>query len=184
MSKQLMQGDIYVVRNSEGFDQGMAVIVGFQRQPLIPIGMSEYGESSNPTYPHSVLNGVKVLLADYDDVNRAVTRKMLEKLGCIVTLVSSGYECLGAVGQVVSSLQIILLDLHLPDVDGFEVTMRLRKHRSQSCPLIIGLAAITDEDVKKCLQIGMNGIIRKPLLLPGLADELQKVLLLASRGMS
>lgn len=183
MLKQLMQGDIFIIRNLADFDQGMAVIVGFQRQPLIPLGMSEYVESSNPTYPHPVLRGVEVLLADYDDSNRAVTKKMLEKLGCIVTLVSSGYECLGAVGPVVSSLQIILLDLHLPDLDGFEVTMRLRKHRRQTWPLIIGLAAITDEDIRKCLKIGMNGIICKPLLLSGLADELQKVLLHANRGM-
>lgn len=180
----LMQGDIYVVPNSEGFDQSMTVIVGFQRQPSIPIGMSKYAESSDPTYPHSVLHGVEVFLADYDDMNRAVTRKMLEKLGCIVTVVSSGYECLSAVGLVVSSLQIILLDLHLPDVDGFELTLRLRKHRSHGWPLIIGLASTTDEDVRKCLQIGMNSIIRKPVLLRGLAEELQKVLLLPSRVMT
>ncbi|KAK4357056.1 hypothetical protein RND71_022666 [Anisodus tanguticus] len=181
----LMQGDICVIPNQEGFDQSMAVIVGFQRQPSIPIGMLEYGESSDPMYPRSHLHGVKILLADYDDVNRAVTRKMLEKLGCIVAVVSSGYECLGAVGPAASSLQIILLDLHLPDVDGFEVTMRLRKHRSRNWPLIIGLAAMSDEDVsRKCLQIGINGIIRKPVLLPGLADEIQKVLLRASRGTS
>lgn len=182
---QLMQGDIFVVPTSEGFDQSMVVIVGFQRHPSIPVSIkSEYGESSDPTYPHSLLHGVKVLLADYDDLNRAVTRKMLEKLGCIVTVVSFGYECLGAVGPAASSLQIILLDLHLPDVDGFEVTMRLQKHRSQSRPLIIGLAATTDEDVsRKCLQIGMSGIIHKPVLLPALADELQKVLLRASRPM-
>ncbi|CAN4091178.1 unnamed protein product [Withania somnifera] len=179
---QLMQGAIFIVPNSEGFDQCIVVIVGFQRLPSIPVGISEYGKSSDTTYPHSLLHGVKVLLADYDDLNRAVTRKMLEKLGCIVTVVSFGFECLGAIGPAASSLQIILLDLHLPDVDGFEVTMRLRKHRSQNRPLIIGLAATTDEDVgRKCLQIGMSGIIHKPVLLPGLADELQKVLLWASR---
>ncbi|MCD7453637.1 Enoyl-[Datura stramonium] len=173
----LMQGEIYVHQNPEGFDRNMAVTVGFRRQPSIPVGMSEYGESSDPTYPHCLLHGVKVLLADYDDLNRAVMRKMLEKLGCIVTVVSSGYECLCAVGPAASSLEIIFLDLHLLGVDGFEVTRRLRKHRSHSWPLIIGLAATTDEDVsQKCLQVGMNGIICKPVLLRGLANELQKIL--------
>nr|XP_016501172.1 PREDICTED: ethylene receptor 2-like [Nicotiana tabacum]XP_016501173.1 PREDICTED: ethylene receptor 2-like [Nicotiana tabacum] len=181
----LMQGDICVVLNPEGFDQCMAVIVGFRRQPSIPISIPEYGESSDPSHTRSLLHGVKVLLADYDDMNRGVARKMLEKLGCIVSVVSSGYECLGAIGPAVSSFQIILLDLHLPDVDGFEVTIRIRKHRSRSWPLIIGLAATADEDVSgRCLQIGMNGTIRKPVLLPGLADELQRVLLRASRVMS
>ncbi|KAF3647853.1 dehydration-induced protein ERD15 [Capsicum annuum] len=180
----LMQGDIIVEPNPEGFDQSMVVIVGFQRQPSIPVGMSGYGESSDPTYPHPLLHGVKVLLVDYDDMNRAVTRKMLEKLGCIVSVVSSGYECLGAVCSTASLFQIVVLDLHPPLVDGFEVTRRLRKRGMQDWPLIIGLVETTDEDVgQKCLQIGMNGIIPKPVLLPGLADELQKVLLQARRVM-
>ncbi|KAF3647933.1 dehydration-induced protein ERD15 [Capsicum annuum] len=180
----LMQGDIIVEPNPEGFDQSMVVIVGFQRQPSIPLGMSGYGESSDPTYPHPLLHGEKVLLVDYDDMNRAVTRKMLEKLGCIVSVVSSGYECLGAVCSDASLFQIVVLDLHPPLVDGFEVTRRLRKRGMQDWPLIIGLVATTDEDVgQKCLQIGMNGIIPKPVLLPGLADELQKVLLQARRVM-
>ncbi|XP_009782486.1 ethylene receptor 2-like [Nicotiana sylvestris] len=173
---QLMQGDIWVVPNPEGFDQSMTVILGFQLRPSIAIGIPEYGESSDHSHPHSLLQGVNVLLADYDDVNRAVTRKLLEKLGCVVSAVSSGHDCLGALAPAVSSFQIVLLDLHLPDLDGFEVTMRIRKFRSRSWPLIVGFAS-ADEDVSgRCLQIGMNGIIRKPVLLPEIADELQRVL--------
>lgn len=171
-----MQGDIWVVPNPEGFDQSMTVILGFQLRPSIAIGIPEYGESSDHSHPHSLLQGVNVLLADYDDVNRAVTRKLLEKLGCVVSAVSSGHDCLGALAPAVSSFQIVLLDLHLPDLDGFEVTMRIRKFRSRSWPLIVGFAS-ADEDVSgRCLQIGMNGIIRKPVLLPEIADELQRVL--------
>ncbi|NP_001313086.1 histidine kinase1 precursor [Nicotiana tabacum] len=177
---QLMQGDIWVVPNPEGFDQSMTVILGFQLRPSIAVGIPEYGESSDHSHPHSLLQGVNVLLADYDDVNRAVTRKLLEKLGCTVSAVSSGHDCLGALGPAVSSFQIVLLDLHLPDLDGFEVTMRIREFRSRNWPLIVGFAS-ADEDVSgRCLQIGMNGIIRKPVLLPGIADELQRVLLQAS----
>ncbi|XP_016474412.1 ethylene receptor 2-like [Nicotiana tabacum] len=176
---QLMQGDIWIVPNREGFDKSMAVVLGFQILPSSTIAKPE------PDHSHSLLHGVKVLLADSDDVNRAVTRKMLEKLGCIVAVVSSGYDCLGALGTDVSSFQIVLLDLHLPDLDGIEVTMRIQKFRSSSWPLIIGLAATADEDVSgRCQQIGMNGIICKPVLLPGIANELQKVLLQASRVMS
>ncbi|CAN4097616.1 unnamed protein product [Withania somnifera] len=178
---QLMQGDIWVIPNPEGFDQRMAVVLGFQLRPSIAISIPEYGESSDP---HSLLQGVKVLLADYDDVNRAVTRKLLEKLGCSVSAVSTGCNCLGLLGPSISSFQIVLLDLHLPDLDGFEVTMRIRKFGSRSWPLIVGLTATADEDVTgRCLQIGMNGLIRKPVLLPGIADELQRVLLRASRMM-
>lgn len=182
--EQLMQGDIWVIPNPEGFDQSMAVVLGLQLRPSIAIGIPEYGESSDHSHPHSLLQGVKVLLADYDDVNRAVTSKLLEKLGCSVSAVSSGRDCIGVLSPAVSSFQIVLLDLHLPDLDGFEVTMRIRKFGSHNWPLIVGLTATADENVTgRCLQIGMNGLIRKPVLLPGIADELQRVLLRGSRMM-
>lgn len=172
-------------QNPMGFDQNMAVVLGFQLRPSIVIGISEYGDSSNRTHSDSLFHGLNVLLADFDDVNRAVTRRLLEKLGCIVSSVSSGYECLGSLGTTISSFQIVLLDLHLPDLDGFEVTMRIRKFRSRNWPLIIALTSNNDTNIRgRCFQVGMNGVICKPLFLQGIADELQKVMLMASRTLS
>ncbi|KAK6161363.1 hypothetical protein DH2020_004744 [Rehmannia glutinosa] len=136
---QLMQGDIWVISNPEGFDQSMALVLRLQVRSSAATNMLEHGESSDRAHSNSLFRGLKILLADADDVNRAVTRKLLERLGCIVSAVSSGYECLSALGPAVSSCQIVLLDLHLPDLDGFEVTMRIRKFRSRSWPLIIAL---------------------------------------------
>ncbi|KAK3024875.1 hypothetical protein RJ639_044012 [Escallonia herrerae] len=179
---QMMQGNIWVVQNPVGFDQSMALLLRFQLRPSIVIGISEPGESSEHPHSNSLFRGLQVLLADDDDVNRAVTRKLLEKLGCIVTSVSSGYECLGAVGSAISSFQIILLDLHMPDLDGFEITIKIRKFRSRNWPMIIALTASDSEGVwERCLQIGINGVIQKPILLQGIADELRRVLLLANQ---
>ncbi|KAI5649424.1 hypothetical protein M9H77_35429 [Catharanthus roseus] len=173
---QLMQGDIWVMSNPEGCDQSMALVLRFQKRPSIVVGISEHGGSSDRSYSNSLLRGLKILLADDDDVNRAVTRKLLEKLGCIVSAVSSGYECLSALGPV-SSFQIVLVDLHMPDLDGFEVTIRIRKFRSRNWPLIIALTASDDEEIwERASQVGMNGVIRKPVLLQGIEDEFQRVL--------
>lgn len=171
-----MQGDIWVMSNPEGCDQSMALVLRFQKRPSIVVGISEHGGSSDRSYSNSLLRGLKILLADDDDVNRAVTRKLLEKLGCIVSAVSSGYECLSALGPV-SSFQIVLVDLHMPDLDGFEVTIRIRKFRSRNWPLIIALTASDDEEIwERASQVGMNGVIRKPVLLQGIEDEFQRVL--------
>ncbi|KAI3469720.1 hypothetical protein Pfo_026383 [Paulownia fortunei] len=182
---QLMQGDIWVISNPESFDQSMALVLRFQVRSSMITGISEHGESSDHAHSNSLFRGLKVLLADADDVNRAVTRKLLEKLGCIVSAVSSGYECLSAVGPAASSCQIVLLDLHLPDLDGFEVTMRIRKFRSRSWPLIIALTSSDDGDTRdKCLQIGMNGVIQKPSSFQEIAYELKRILLQANRLLS
>lgn len=178
---QLMQGNIWLVPNPQGFAKSMALVLRFQLQPSIGINISEPGESSEHPHSNSLFRGLQVLLADDDDTNRAVTRKLLEKLGCIVSVVSSGFECLGALGPAASSFQVVLLDLHMPELDGFEVAMRIRKFRSRSWPLIVALTASADEDVwERCSQIGMNGIIRKPVLLDGIAAELRRVLLQAN----
>ena len=176
-----MQGDIWVVPNSEGFKHSLALILRFQKQTSTVVSISEQGQSSDHRYSN-YFRGLRVLLADDDDMNRAVTRRLLEKLGCNVSAVSSGYECLSALGPAVSAIQIVLVDLHMPDMNGFEVTMKIRKFCSRNWPLIIALTAGDDEDSwEKCFQVGMNGVIRKPVLLQGIADELRRVLLHASR---
>ncbi|KAL8515701.1 hypothetical protein ACS0TY_014399 [Phlomoides rotata] len=176
---QFMQGDIWMIPKPEGFDQSMALVLRFQNRPSIIKGISEHDQSSDHrVQSNSLFRGLKVLLADADDVNRAVTRKLLEKLGCIVSVVSSGYECLSALGPAVSSCQIVLLDLHLPDLDGFEVTMKIRKFRSRSWPLIIALTASDDGDMRdKCFQIGMNGVIQKPGTFREIAYEMKAILM-------
>ncbi|KAI3693070.1 hypothetical protein L6452_32898 [Arctium lappa] len=180
---QMMQGNIWVVPNPVGFDQSMSLVLRFQLRPSIMIAMSETGESSDHhSQSNSIFRGLQVLLADEDDVNRAVTRKLLEKLGCVVTTVTSGFNCLTALSLPVSAYQILILDLQMPDLDGFEIASRIRKFRSRNWPLIIALTANVDEDLwERCLQIGMNGVIQKPVLLQGNADELRRVLIEATK---
>lgn len=178
---QLMQGDIWVISNPEGFDQSMALVLRFQVRQSIITGILEHAESSDRVQSLSLFRGLKVLLADADDMNRAVTRKLLEKLGCTVSTVSSGYECLSALGPA-ASCEIVLLDLHLPDLDGFEVTMRIRKFRSRSWLLIIALTSNDDGETRdRCLQIGMNGVIQKPGTLQEISVELKRILMQTNR---
>ncbi|KAF9608122.1 hypothetical protein IFM89_006049 [Coptis chinensis] len=180
---QMMQGNIWAVPSPHGFLQSMTLVLKFQVQPSAAVGFIEPGGSSEYPPSNSLLRGLRIILADDDGVNRLVTRKLLEKLGCHVSAVSSGFECLSALGTAGTSFHIILLDLHMPEMDGFEVAMRIKKFQSRSCPLIVALTASADEDVwQRCLQVGMNGLIRKPVLLQGMADELHRVLQQANIG--
>ncbi|PON43356.1 Ethylene receptor [Parasponia andersonii] len=181
---QMMQGNIWVAPGSQGFAQSMALVLRFQLRPSIAVSISEPGGSSDYPLSNSLFRGLQVVVADNDDVNRIVTRKLLEKLGCTVTALSSGFECLAAISPAGSSIQIVVLDLHMPELDGFEVASRIRKFRSRSWPLIIALATIDDDDVRdRCMQIGINGIIQKPVVLQGIANELRRVLLQVNKAM-
>ncbi|ESW17825.1 hypothetical protein PHAVU_007G271700 [Phaseolus vulgaris] len=174
---QLMQGNIWYVPNSQGHPQVMAISLRFQLQRSIAVSISETGESSEPSSSNSFFRGLQVLLVDNDDVNRAVSQKLLQKLGCSVTSVSSGFECLSVIGTGGCSFQVIVLDLHMPELDGFEVASRIRKFGSRNWPVIVALTASTEDLWEKCMQVGINGVIRKPVLLHGIATELRRILL-------
>ncbi|KAJ7973566.1 Ethylene receptor [Quillaja saponaria] len=181
---QMMQGNIWISPNTMGFAQSMTLLLRFQLQSSIGRAMFALKDSSENPSSNSQFRGLKVVLADDDDVNRMVTKKLLEKLGCQVTAVSSGFECLAALSSSENSSRIIFLDLQMPDMDGFEVATRIRKFRSRNWPLIIALTASAEDNVwERCLQVGMNGVIRKPVLLQGIADELRRVLQRAGEGL-
>ncbi|KAK7258622.1 hypothetical protein RIF29_24203 [Crotalaria pallida] len=169
---QMMQGNIWISTNSLGLAQGMTLLLKFQTGPSLGRNIL-----APKDFPNTVFRSFKVVLADDDGVNRTVTKKLLEKLGCQVTAVSSGFECLGAISASGNSFKIIVLDLHMPEMDGFEVARRIRKFHSRNWPLIIALTASAEKHVKeRCIQVGMQGLIRKPILLHELADELRSVL--------
>ncbi|XP_027350248.1 protein EIN4-like isoform X2 [Abrus precatorius] len=169
---QMMHGNIRISPNSLGLAQGMTLLLKFRIGSSLGRFILAPKDFSNPQF-----RGLKVVLADDDDVNRTVTKKLLEKLGCQVTAVPSGFECLGAISASGNSFKIILLDLHMPEMDGFEVARRIRKFQSRNWPLIIAFTASAEERIKeRCLQVGMNGLIRKPILLHDIADELRTVL--------
>ncbi|KAJ3706310.1 hypothetical protein LUZ61_010015 [Rhynchospora tenuis] len=178
---QMMNGNIWSASSSDGSLKILTLVLKFQRQLIPPVslapsgsGSTELGRASSNT---PSFKGLRVLLADEDASNRVVTRKLLEKLGCRVCAVASGTQCLTSLSAGATPFQLLILDLNMKKVDGFEVSNRIRKFRSGCWPLIVALTAGAEENVwEKCVQSGINGLIRKPVTLTGLADELYRVL--------
>ncbi|KAE8684199.1 Protein EIN4 [Hibiscus syriacus] len=180
---QMMQGNVWISTNSLGFAQSMTLLLRFQIQSYIQRTMYAHGTSGEQSNSYSRFRGLRVLLADDDDINRIVTKKMLEKLGCEVTAVSTGFECLSAFSHAENSFRVVVLDLHMPEIDGFEVATRIRKFRSRNWPLIIALTASAEDHVReRCVQIGMNAVLQKPVLLQAMAAELKRILHRSGEG--
>ncbi|KAJ9545918.1 hypothetical protein OSB04_025625 [Centaurea solstitialis] len=182
---QMMQGKIWMSSNSQGYIQSASLVLRFHIQQTFTRPLFDLGSFADQPNSNSIFRGLSVILADDDGVNRMVTKKLLEKLGCHVTTVSSGFECLSSLGPTMTPFHLVILDLHMPEMDGFEVATRIRKFRSRNRPLIIALTASAEEQVwERCLQVGMNGVIRKPVLLRGLEKELRTVLQRAGERLS
>ncbi|XP_066349116.1 ethylene receptor 2-like isoform X2 [Miscanthus floridulus] len=171
---QMMNGNIWSVSDSKSIGETIMLVLRFQLQPVTPVsGASSdfYRSSAIPNF-----NGLRVLLADSDDTNRAVTHRLLEKLGCRVLSVTSGVQCMSSFAAE-SSFQLVILDLAMQTMDGFEVALAIRKFNSNSwLPLIVALAARIDNIRDRCQRSGINGLIQKPVTLAALGDELCRVL--------
>jgi len=130
----------------------------------------------------AVAKGVRILLAEDNLVNQRVALKQLKKLGFSADAVSNGNEVLSALQRI--PYDIIIMDCQMPELDGYEVTRRIRQGGSdsyihlKSAPYIIALTAnALQGDRERCLALGMNDYLTKPLHLRDLEAVLQRALL-------
>jgi PAS domain S-box-containing protein len=102
-----------------------------------------------------------VLLAEDNDINALLAVSLLQRDGHEVDRVVNGKEALEAVAQ--KRYDLILMDVHMPELDGLEATRRLRQGPSRDVPVIALTANAMDEDRKRCLDAGMDDYLPKPL---------------------
>lgn len=107
--------------------------------------------------------GTKLLLAEDGEINRKVATVMLERAGYTVEGVEDGAAALTAVES--GDYDLILMDLHMPDVDGFAATAAIRSMDGPKSRIpIVALTANALMDSRQaCLDAGMNGFITKPI---------------------
>jgi PAS domain S-box-containing protein len=119
-------------------------------------------------------SGRRILVAEDNPVNQRVAVRMLEKLGYAADVARDGREAL-RLAQC-TDYAAILMDCHMPDVDGYEATRRIREALSdERCPPILAMtAAGADGDRERCLCAGMSDYLSKPVQMPVLREMLEK----------
>ncbi len=104
--------------------------------------------------------GGRVLIADDNAVNALIARRALESAGFTVTVAATGSEALAAAGQMEPDL--VLMDLRMPVMDGFEATRRLRD-MGFAAPIIAVSAEIGPDIERRARACGASGVAEKPL---------------------
>ena len=113
--------------------------------------------------------GVQILVAEDNEINTLLTVSLIKRMGHAVDSVRDGAEALGAL-ESRPDYDLILMDVHMPGVDGIEATRRIREGEAKRgpggrgrVPIIALTASVMDEDRQKCLSAGMDDFLTKPL---------------------
>ncbi|MFT7549169.1 MAG: signal transduction histidine kinase [Candidatus Azotimanducaceae bacterium] len=116
--------------------------------------------------------GLKVMVAEDNPTNRKVIQMLLKKLGVEAFIVDDGQQLLDSIDSLQPDL--ILMDCHMPVMDGFETTKVLRK-LGMTIPIYALTAGVSTEERIECASIGMNEVLTKPVTLQSLKTALQQV---------
>jgi signal transduction histidine kinase/DNA-binding response OmpR family regulator/HPt (histidine-containing phosphotransfer) domain-containing protein len=140
----------------------------------LPADMPEFPSFTQRLTLHP---GRQVLLVEDNPINQYVARAMLERVGVSVTLAVNGVEAVELVRT--QSFDLVLMDCHMPQMDGFEATRRIRAwQESLAGPAFLPIVALTANaltgDRKACFDAGMSDYLAKPITASNLAAMLAK----------
>ncbi len=167
-----------------GFDgseiqkQGGDVIDGLLHKPVTPsdlfntianvIGSAAADmliKKNSSVIPAKVnLRGINILLAEDNEINQQVAREILEGEGIVVSIVENGQQAVQAVKERKRTYDLILMDIQMPVMDGYQATMEIRKDYSvEELPILAMTAHALIGEKEKSLSYGMNDHITKPI---------------------
>ena len=136
-------------------------------------------EQVEPAPSHKALQGMRILLAEDNELNQEIAVHILNIHGIQVDVVPDGQAAVEKIdATAVGYYDVILMDIMMPVLNGYEVTRLIRQLPDQKkarIPIIAMTANAFEEDKKKAFAAGMNGFISKPFKVEKLLEALAKV---------
>jgi len=158
---------------------------GFLATPLTPsdvaecicthLGMTTTGGSSEIKPLERSFAGYHILLAEDLDINREIVIALLEPTRVEVDCAVNGEEAVRFFSEYPERYDMIFMDLQMPEMDGLTATRLIRSMtfpKAQSIPIVAMTANVFREDVDRCLEVGMNDHIGKPIDLEEMLTKL------------
>jgi signal transduction histidine kinase/DNA-binding response OmpR family regulator len=126
--------------------------------------------------PLQWLKNISVLVVEDNDVNRLLVKKVLNKASCRIDLVFNGLE--GVESVKTGKYDVVLMDIQMPEMDGYTATRIIRSLPSPLCdiPIIAMTAHALSTEVDKCISIGMNDYVSKPFKQEVLFGKIARLL--------
>ena len=138
----------------------------------LPLELTDESKVQKQDYPdtNADLRGVKILMAEDNDLNAEIAMVQMQELGIQVTRVSDGNEAVRTFKEnPPDTFDLIFMDIMMPEMDGYEATEAIRaildRPDARRIPVIAMTANAFAEDVQASLDAGMNGHLSKPIVM-------------------
>jgi len=129
-----------------------------------------------PAQPASrCLEGVRLLVVDDSEINREVARQILGAEGAEILLAADGEEALNILGGARPPVQLVLMDVQMPTMDGYTATRRIRELPGlEGLPVIALSAGVLEAERAAALAAGMDAFVAKPFHVPHLLEVIRR----------
>jgi CheY-like chemotaxis protein len=125
----------------------------------------------------TIFAGKRIMVAEDGDINREIISALLEHTGVEIDFAFDGADAVAKFFATPAAYDAILMDIHMPGLDGYEAAARIRASGMQGAraiPIIAVTANVFREDIERCLAAGMNSHLGKPIHADLLVAELKK----------
>ena len=160
---ELMGGSIQV-ESRQGIGTKFTIDLSFD------IALKEEVYGSEDTIESSAIHTIKgkrILLVEDNELNAEITKTVLEDVGALITRAENGQQALELFKEKpAGTFDVILMDLMMPVMDGYTATRKIReleRSDAKTVPIIAMTANAFQEDAEKCIAVGMNAHLAKPL---------------------
>jgi CheY-like chemotaxis protein len=120
----------------------------------------------------SNLCGKQILLVEDNEINQMLVKYTLSASGADIDICDTGTQALRRLHD--KSYDVILMDIHMPELDGYQTTEIIRNELKLQTPILAMTALAMAGEVEKCMNVGMNGSVPKPFTLENLDAALSK----------
>ena len=119
------------------------------------------------------MESLKILVAEDNAINQKLILRLFKILGYTIHIASDGHEVIDILSRI--KIDLIFMDIQMPGMDGFEATSEIRKRWGNQKPFIVAMTAnALNSDKDKCLEVGMDDFLSKPLIIEQLKTGIDK----------
>jgi len=187
-----VQGDLSYTKKYQGTGLGLAISKNLVNlmdgsinfETAVGVGTKFFFTvtlNKSPNFVHNItelpldFNKIRALFIDDNELNRKITEKMLKNEGIDVLLAEDGYEGLKII-EANEKIDIILLDVHMPVIDGFETAKLIKEQFGDKYLILMFTSVDIRSDIEKIRQIGVADYIVKPAIRKELLNKIRETI--------